>query len=52
MLTLQAVETGGASETTQWIYGVTTSGGSDVNSNSILATVKYPDPSTGSPSST
>ncbi|MFL5244587.1 MAG: RHS repeat-associated core domain-containing protein [Gemmataceae bacterium] len=52
MLTLQAVETGGASETTKWIYGVTTTGGSDVNSNSILATVQYPDPSTGSPSST
>jgi len=51
-LTLQAVETGGASETTKWIYGVTTAGGSDVNSNSILATVQYPDPSTGSPSST
>ncbi|MFL5241992.1 MAG: RHS repeat domain-containing protein [Gemmataceae bacterium] len=51
-LTLQAVETGGASETTKWIYGVTTTGGSDVNSNSILATVQYPDPSTGAPSST
>jgi len=51
-LTLQAVETGGASQTTKWIYGVTTAGGSDVNSNSILATVQYPDPSTGSPSST
>ncbi|MFL5246024.1 MAG: RHS repeat-associated core domain-containing protein [Gemmataceae bacterium] len=51
-LTLQAVETGGASQTTKWIYGVTTTGGSDVNSNSILATVQYPDPSTGSPSST
>ena len=31
--------------------GVTTTGGSDVNSNDILATVQYPDPSTGSPSS-
>ena len=51
-LTLQAVEIGGASQTTKWIYGVTTAGGSDVNSNSILATVQYPDPSTGSPSST
>jgi RHS repeat-associated protein len=51
MLTLQAVETGGASETTKWIYGVTTTGGSDVNSNDILATVQYPDPSTGNPSS-
>jgi RHS repeat-associated protein len=45
------VETGGASEITKWIYGVTTSGGSNLNSNDILATVQYPDPSTGSPSS-
>jgi RHS repeat-associated protein len=52
MLTLQAIETGGASETTKWIYGVTTAGGSDINSNSVLATVQYPDPSTGSPSGT
>jgi RHS repeat-associated protein len=52
MLTLQAVETGGASETTKWIYGITTAGGSDINSNGVLATVQYPDPSTGSPSST
>jgi RHS repeat-associated protein len=51
MLTLQAVETGGASQTTKSIYGVTTTGGSDVNSNDILAKVQYPDPSTGSPSS-
>jgi RHS repeat-associated protein len=50
-LTLQAVETGGASETTKWIYGVTTGTGSNLNSNDILATVQYPDPSTGSPSS-
>jgi RHS repeat-associated protein len=51
MLSLQAVETGGASQTTQWVYGVSTGAGSNVNSNDILATVKYPDPSTGSPSS-
>jgi hypothetical protein len=51
MLTLQAVEPGGASQTSKWIYGVSTTGGSDVNSNDILAAVQYPDPSTGSPSS-
>jgi RHS repeat-associated protein len=51
MLTLQAVEPAGASQTTKWIYGVTTTGGSDVNTNDILATVQYPDPSTGNPSS-
>jgi RHS repeat-associated protein len=51
MLTLQADETGGAYQKTQWIYSVTTTGGSDVNSNDILANVQYPDLSTGSPSS-
>jgi RHS repeat-associated protein len=50
-LALQAVETGGASETTQWTYGVSTGTGSNINSNDILASVQYPDPSSGSPSS-
>jgi YD repeat-containing protein len=49
-LTLQGVETGGASETTQWVYGVTTAQGSNLNSNDILYQAQYPDPSTGSPS--
>jgi RHS repeat-associated protein len=51
MLTLQADETGGAYEKTQWTYGVTTTGGSDLNSNDMLASVQYPDLSTGNPSS-
>jgi RHS repeat-associated protein len=50
VLTLQAMETGGNSETTQWNYGVTTSGGSEINSNDMLVSVEYPDPSTGSAS--
>ncbi len=50
MLTLQAMEVGGGSETTQWNYGVSTGTGSDINSNDILSSVEYPDPSTGSPS--
>lgn len=53
-LTLTAVQpTSGAStpsQTTQYVYGVTTSS-SDVTLNSLLATVKYPDKSTGSASS-
>jgi RHS repeat-associated protein len=49
-LTLQAVETGGASETTKWIFGVTTGQGSNFFSNDVLYQVQYPDPSTGSPS--
>ena len=32
------------------VYGVTTAGGSDINSNDHLATIKYPDTSSGSPS--
>jgi YD repeat-containing protein len=50
MLTLQADLTGGAYEKTQWVYGVSTGGGSDLNSNDLLAAVQYPDPSTGNPS--
>jgi YD repeat-containing protein len=50
VLTLQAVETGDASETTQWVYGVTTGQGSNLNSNDLLYQAQYPDPSTGSPS--
>src|SRR5258708_3496090 len=50
LLTLQAVETGGASETTKYIYGVTTGAGSDVNSNDILSATQYPDKTTGQPS--
>jgi RHS repeat-associated protein len=51
MLTLQADLAGGAYEQTKWIYGVTTSGGSNVNSNDILASMQYPDKTTGNPSS-
>src|SRR5437899_11333117 len=50
-LTIQADLTGGAYQKTQNVYGVTTSGGSGLNSNDILAAVKYPDKSTGNPSS-
>src|SRR5207244_2216037 len=49
-VTLQADLAGGAYQKTQWVYGVTTSGGSDLNSNDVLAAVRYPDLSTGDPS--
>jgi len=39
-----------AYEETEFVYGVTISGGSDVASNDILATTEYPDPTTGAPS--
>jgi RHS repeat-associated protein len=51
MLTLQADLAGSAYEQTKWIYGVTTSGGSNVNSNDILASMQYPNKTTGNPSS-
>ncbi len=51
MLTLKAWQTGGAYEETQWVYGVTTSGGSTINSNDLLAEVRYPNKSTGAASS-
>jgi RHS repeat-associated protein len=50
-LTVKALEPGGAYETTQFVYGVTTAGGNDFNSNDVLAAVQYPDKSTGNPSS-
>jgi uncharacterized delta-60 repeat protein/RHS repeat-associated protein len=38
-------------QTTQYVYGVTTAGGSEVNSNDLLAKVQYPDKTSGSPGS-
>jgi RHS repeat-associated protein len=51
VVTLQADEPGGAFEQTKYVYGVTTSGGSGVNSNDLLAAMQYPDPTTGLASS-
>src|SRR5262249_4312490 len=51
VLTLQADEPGGAYEQTQFVYGVTTSGGSDLNSNDVLAATRYPDKGSGNASS-
>jgi hypothetical protein len=50
MLTLQADLVSSAYEKTQWNYGLTTSGGNGVNSNDMLASMEYPDPSSGNPS--
>ena len=41
--------TGTPSQTTQYNYGVTTSGGSAIDSNDLLASVQYPDKTGGSP---
>src|SRR5579884_4168059 len=48
---VQANEPGGAYQETRYLYGVTTAGGSGVNSNDILSAIQHPDPSTGRPSS-
>jgi RHS repeat-associated protein len=37
-------------QVTEYVYGVTTGGGSDLTSNSLLVTVKYPNKSTGAAS--
>ena len=39
-------------QTTEWVFGVTTGGGSGLNSNDMIKEVRYPDPSTGASSST
>jgi len=50
-LTVKADLVSGTYETTQFVYGVTISGGSAVASNDVLAATEYPDPSSGNPSS-
>jgi RHS repeat-associated protein len=51
VLTLTAGLPDGQFQRMQYVYGVTTSAGSNLTSNDLLATVKYPDKSTGLPSS-
>jgi YD repeat-containing protein len=51
LTSVQADEPGGGYQKTAYVYGVTTAGGSGVNSNDILSAVQHPDPSTGNPSS-
>jgi YD repeat-containing protein len=41
---------GTPSQTTAYIYGVTTSGGSAIDSNDLLGIVEYPDPTSGAAS--
>jgi YD repeat-containing protein len=51
VVTVQADEPGGSYQQTKYVYGVTTAGGSAVNSNDLLAAVQHPDPATGQPGS-
>ncbi|MDB5309936.1 MAG: hypothetical protein JWO38_4138 [Gemmataceae bacterium] len=50
MTSLTAALAGGGVQTTAWVYGVTTAGGSGVNSNDIVGITQYPDPTTGAAS--
>jgi RHS repeat-associated protein len=51
MATLTAVNPDGVDQTTAWVYGVTTAGGSAVDSNDVAGATEYPDPTTGAASS-
>jgi len=48
-LTVKADLPGGAYQTTQYVYGVTTASGSTINSNDMMAAIYYPNTSTGNP---
>jgi YD repeat-containing protein len=49
MTSMTSVQTGGApNQTTVWIYGVSTSSGSAINSDDIVGQTNYPNPTTGS----
>ena len=51
IVTLTAeMPSGTNSQTTQYVYGVTTSSGSTIDSSDLLATVEYPDKTSGSAS--
>ena len=52
LVSLTAKLTGGGGQTTQWVYGVTTAGGSGLASNDVVGKTYWPDPSTGTASST
>jgi RHS repeat-associated protein len=51
VITLTAELPGGGEQQTKFNYGVTTTGGSGITSNDVLASVDHPDPSTGTASS-
>jgi RHS repeat-associated protein len=51
MTSLTAKLAGGAFQTTQWIYGVTTTAGNGIDSNDIVSATHWPDASTGAASS-
>jgi YD repeat-containing protein len=50
VLYVQADEPGGTYQKTAYVYGVTTAGGSAINSNDILAAIQHSDSTSGNPS--
>ena len=51
MTSMTSVQPGGVNQTTAWVFGVTTSSGSAIDSNDIVGATEYPDPTTGDASS-
>ncbi|MDB5313782.1 MAG: hypothetical protein JWO38_7984 [Gemmataceae bacterium] len=51
MTSLTAALAGGGVETTAYVYGVTTAGGSGINSNDVVGVTQWPDKTTGAASS-
>ena len=51
LTTVKVVLPSSGQQVTEWVYGVTTAGGSGLNSNDLVKEVHYPDPSTGASSS-
>ena len=51
LTTVRVVLPSGGQQVTEWVHGVTTSGGSGLNSNDLVKEVRYPAPSTGASSS-
>src|SRR5262249_10303780 len=50
LLTLKADLPGGGGQTTQYVYGVSPAGGSNLASNDLVAAVRHPDKTTGAAS--
>ena len=51
LTTMKLVLPSSGQQVTEWVYGVTTAGGSGLNSNDLVREVRYPDPSTSASSS-
>ncbi len=51
MTSLTALVTGGGGQTTEYVYGVSPATGSTITSHDILGATRWPDPTTGSASS-